>query len=60
MYPNKFEIQFEAYAFEKEDGNAESAAKCLMKLYENFANVKGSEKLWSEIEAIAEVKCRLI
>lgn len=51
MFPNNFNVQFEAYNLEKLGKNSKEAAKLLESLYMSFPN---ESKLWSEVHSILE------
>ena len=64
MFPNNFEIQYEAYLLEKNEHqpNIRKAAKILSNLFENFGvgGTKGKkeqdlERLWEEIDEMASL-----
>jgi integrator complex subunit 10 len=56
MFPKKFEVQYEAYHFEKEEGRADEAAKHFRQLYLDFGKQsENTAKLWAEIDAIVDL-----
>ena len=64
MMPNSFDVQYEAYNFEKNNGKPKHAAKLLSGMLETFifndsqSPIKGAERyrlLWDEIFAIGEL-----
>ena len=52
IFPNNFDVQFEAYMSEKKAGNVRECAKCLQVLFDNFPK---QTKLLEEIHMLMKV-----
>ncbi|ALC43899.1 IntS10 [Drosophila busckii] len=50
LFPNAFNVQYEAYLLERDTRNYEEAAKCFSAIASNFSNQH--EELWQEVHAL--------
>ncbi|KAH8397528.1 hypothetical protein KR222_008952 [Zaprionus bogoriensis] len=50
LYPNAFNVQYEAYLLERDSKNYEEAAKCFSVIATNFSNQHA--ELWQEVNAL--------